>query len=135
MTCDQVRNDISSLNIWSGGYDGGYDELLPFVGKSCVDAFIEPIMYLVNESLKMPICPIQYCKGVPVYKFKHVIHDMETRTLVMELHWRPIKRWVPCGDMDRSLKIPHSAKVEWGFRTTPEECLYDSSLIGLQCRA
>ena len=68
MTCDQVRNDISSLNIWSGGYDGGYDELLPFVGKSCVDAFIEPIMYLVNESLKMPICPIQYCKGVPVYK-------------------------------------------------------------------
>ena len=39
---------------------------------------------------------------------KHVIHDMETRTLVMELHRRAIKRWVPCGHMDRRLKIPHS---------------------------
>ena len=67
MTCDQVRNDISSLNIWSGGYDGGYDELLPFVGKSCVDAFIEPIMYLVNESLKMPICPIIYTCCIEVW--------------------------------------------------------------------
>ena len=39
---------------------------------------------------------------------KHVIHDMEARTLVMELRRRAIKRWVPCGDMDRRLKIPHS---------------------------
>ena len=42
---------------------------------------------------------------------------------------RAIKRWVPCGDMDRMLKIPHSAKVECGFRTTPEECQYDSGPI------
>ena len=56
---------------------------------------------------------------------KHVIHDMETRTLVIELRRRATKRRVPCGDMDRRLKIPHSAKVECGFRTTPEECLYD----------
>ena len=61
---------------------------------------------------------------------KHVIHDMEARTLVMELSRRAIKRWVPCGDMDRRLKIPHSAKAESGFRTTPEECLYDSGPIG-----
>ena len=47
---------------------------------------------------------------------KHVIHDMEARTLVMELRRRAIKRWVPCGDMDRRLKIPHSAKAECGFR-------------------
>ena len=60
---------------------------------------------------------------------KHVIHDMETG---MELRQCTIKRWVPCGDMDRRLKIPHSAKVECGFRTTPEECLYDSGLIGHQ---
>ena len=33
---------------------------------------------------------------------KHVIHGMETRTLVMELRRCAIKRWVPCGDMDRS---------------------------------
>ena len=32
-------------------------------------------------------------------------------------------------------KIPHSAKVECGFWSTPEECLYDSGLIGLQYRA
>ena len=55
---------------------------------------------------------------------------MEARTLVMELRRRAIKRWVPCGDMDRRLKIPHSAKAECGFRTTPEECLYDSGPIG-----
>ena len=65
---------------------------------------------------------------------KHVIHNMVTRTLVMELRWRAFNRWVPCGDMDRKLKIPHPAKVECGFRTTPEECLYDSGLIGLQYR-
>ena len=53
----------------------------------------------------------------------------------MELRRRAIKRWVPCGDMDRRLKIPHSAKAESGFRTTPEECLYDSGPIGLQYRA
>ena len=66
---------------------------------------------------------------------KHVVHDMETRTLVMELRQRAIKRWVPCGDIDRRLKIPHSAKVECGVRTTPDECLYDSGLIGLYHRA
>ena len=66
---------------------------------------------------------------------KHVIHDMVTRTLLMELRRHAIKRWVPCGDMDRRLKIPHPAKVECGFRTTPEECLYDSGLIGHQYRA
>ena len=59
-----------------------------------------------------------------------VIHDMEARTLVMELRRRTIRRWVPCGDMDRRLKIPHSAKAECGFRTTPEECLYGSGPIG-----
>ena len=61
---------------------------------------------------------------------KHVIHDMEARTLVMELRRRAIKRWVPCCDMDCRLKIPHPAKVECGFRTISEECLYDSGPIG-----
>ena len=45
---------------------------------------------------------------------KHVIHDMEARTLVMELRQCAIKRWVPCGDMDHRLKIPHSAKADFG---------------------
>ena len=65
---------------------------------------------------------------------KHVIHDIVTRTLVMGLRRRAIKRWVPCGDMDRMLKISHSAKVECGFGTTPEECIYDSGPIDLQYR-
>ena len=60
---------------------------------------------------------------------RHVIHDMEARTLRMELRQRAIKRCVPCGDMERRLKIPHPAKVKCGFQTTPEECLYDSGLI------
>ena len=51
------------------------------------------------------------------------------------LRRRAVKRWVLCGDMDRRLKILHSDKVECGFRTTPVECLYDSSLIGYQYRA
>ena len=54
---------------------------------------------------------------------------------MIELRRRAIKRWVPCGDMDRRLKIPHPAKVECGFRTTPEECLYDRGLIDFQYRA
>ena len=66
---------------------------------------------------------------------KHVVHVMEIRSLVMELRRRAIKRWVPCGDMDRRLKIPHSAKVQCGFRITLEECLYNSGLNGLQYRA
>ena len=41
-----------------------------------------------------------------------------------------IKRWIPCGDIDRMLKIPHLAND--GFRTTSETCLYDSCQIGLQ---
>ena len=68
-------------------------------------------------------------------EIKHVIHDMVTRTLLMELRRRTIKIWVPCDDMDCRLKILHSAKVGCGFRTTPEECLYDSGLIGHQYRA
>ena len=51
-------------------------------------------------------------------------------SIVSSLVLTLIKRWVSCGDMDRRLKIPHSAKAECGFRTTPEECLYDSGPIG-----
>ena len=66
LTCDQVRNVISSLNNSSAGYD----ELPPFVAKSCVDGFIEPITYMVNESLRSGICPseLKIAKVVPVFK-------------------------------------------------------------------
>ena len=89
--------------------------------------------YIVNV-MRSPVIERLMVRGSQV-ALKHVIHVMETRTLVMELRRRAIKRWVPYGDMDRRLKIPHSAKVECGFRITPKECLYDSGLIGLQYRA
>ena len=84
--------------------------------------------YIVNV-MRSPVTERLMVRGSQV-ALKHVIHDMEARTLVMELRRRAIKRWVPCGDMDRRLKIPHSVKAECGFRTTPEECLYDSGPIG-----
>ena len=84
--------------------------------------------YIVNV-MRSPVIERLMVRGLQV-ALKHVIHDMEARTLVMELRRRAIKRWVPCDDMDRRLKIPHSAKAECGFRTTPEECLYDSGPIG-----
>ena len=87
-----------------------------------------PTGYIVNV-MRSPVIERLMVRGSQV-ALKHVIHDMEARTLVMELRRRAIKRWVPCGDIDRRLKIPHSAKVECGFRTTPEECLYDSGPIG-----
>ena len=47
----------------------------------------------------------------------------------MELRRRAIKRWVPCGGMDRRLKIPHAAKVVCGFRKPSEECLSLAPLL------
>ena len=88
--------------------------------------------YIVNV-MRSPVIERLMVRGSQV-ALKHVINDMDTITLVMELRRRAIKRCVPCGDMDRRLKIPHSAKVECGFRTTSEECLYDSGIIGLQHR-
>ena len=90
--------------------------------------WFEAAGYIVNV-MRSPVIERLMVRGSQVAP-KHVIHDMEARTLVMELRRRAIKRWVPCGDMDHRLKIPHSAKAECGFRTTPEECLYDSGPTG-----
>ena len=86
--------------------------------------------YIVNV-MRSPVIEMLMVRGSQVHvALKHVIQDMEARTLVMESRRRAIKRWVPCGDMDRRLKIPHSAKAECGFQTTPEECLYNRGPIG-----
>ena len=68
--------------------------------------------YIVNV-MRSPVIERLMIRGSQV-SLKHVIHDMVTKALVIELRRRAIKRWVPCGDMDRRLKIPHSAKVEYG---------------------
>ena len=64
--------------------------------------------YIVNV-MRSPVIERLMVRGSQV-ALKHVIHDLVTRTLVIELRRRTTKRWVPCGDMDRKLKIPHSAK-------------------------
>ena len=89
--------------------------------------------YIVNV-MRSSVIEMVLVRGSQV-ALKHFFHDMEIKKLVMELRRCAIKRWVTCGDMDRRLKIPHSAKVESGFRTTLEECLYDSGLHGLQYTA
>ena len=60
--------------------------------------------------MRSPVIDKLMVRGSQV-ALKHVFHDMETKTLVMELRLRAIKRWVHCGDIDRRLKIPHSAMV------------------------
>ena len=85
--------------------------------------------YIVNL-MRSPVIERLMVRGSQV-ALKHVFHDMKTMTLVIGLRQSAIKIWVLCGDMDRRLKIPHSAKVECGFWTTPEEC----GLIGLQYKA
>ena len=103
----------------------------------------------INQPCAMEILPTWYREAFvmrssvierlmdrgPQVALKHVIHDMETRTLVMELRRRAIKRWIPCGDMDRRLKIPYSAKADCGFRTTPENAYTIAVQSGHQYRA
>ena len=84
--------------------------------------------YIVKV-MRSPVIERLLIRGSEV-ALKHVFRDMELRTLMMELRRRAIKKWVHYGGLDRRLKIPHSAMVECGFRTTPEECLYDSGPIG-----
>ena len=81
----------------------------------------------VVTCMRSPVIERLMVRGSHV-ALKHVIHDMVRRTLVMELRRRAIKRWVTCGGMDRRLEITHATKVECRFRTTPEECPYDSGL-------
>ena len=89
--------------------------------------------YIVNV-MRSPVIKRLMVRSSQV-ALKHAIHDMKTRNIVVELRRRAFKRRVPCGDMDRRLKIPHTAKVECGFQITPEECQYGSDLIDVQYRA
>ena len=49
--------------------------------------------YIVNV-MRSPVIERLIVRGSQV-AVKHVFHDMKIRTLVMELRWRAIKRWVP----------------------------------------
>ena len=53
--------------------------------------------YIVNV-MRSPVIERLVVRGSQI-ALKHVIHDMEVRTLVIELRRRAIKRWVPCSDI------------------------------------
>ena len=66
ISCNQVREVINLLNNSSPGHD----ELPPHVAKSCIEGLIQPITYLVNESLKSGIFPseVKLARVVPIFK-------------------------------------------------------------------
>ena len=57
---------IKSLNNTSPCHD----KLPPIVAKACMDRFIEPITYLINESLKSEVFPseLKHARVVPIVK-------------------------------------------------------------------
>ena len=89
--------------------------------------------YIVNV-MRSPVIERLIVRGSRV-SLMHVFHDMDKMDTCDEIGSGAFKRWVPCGDIDRRLINPHSVKVEGGFWTTPEECLCDSGLIGIQYTA
>ena len=68
--------------------------------------WFERLTDIVNV-MRSPVIERLMVRGSQV-ALKHVIHDMEARTLVMELRRCAIKRWVHCGDMDRRLHNTHT---------------------------
>ena len=66
VTSNRVRNVILSLNNSSSGHD----ELPPFVAKFCIEEFIEPLTYMINESLRTGICSskLKIARVVPIFK-------------------------------------------------------------------
>ena len=66
VTSTEVRNVVASLKISSYRHD----EFPPFIGKSCVDAYIEHLTHLINVSLKTGVfqSEIKLAKVVPILK-------------------------------------------------------------------
>ena len=66
VTCLQLREVINSLNNSSSGHD----ELPLFVAKTYINELIEPITYMINESLKSGVFPseLKIARIVPIFK-------------------------------------------------------------------
>ena len=62
----QVRGVIISLN----NSTSGHNELPPIVAKTCINEFIEPITYMINESLKSGVFPseLKIARIIPIFK-------------------------------------------------------------------
>ena len=89
--------------------------------------------YIVNV-MRSPVIERLMVRGSQV-ALKHVIHDMEARTLVIELRRRAIKRWDPCGDMDRRLKIPFQPRLSADFGQLQKNAYTIAVQSGHQYRA
>ena len=66
VSCDEVKNIIHSLKNSSAGHD----EFPTFVGKLCVDSYIEPLTFLINSSLETGVFPseLKLARVVPIFK-------------------------------------------------------------------
>ena len=66
VSCEEVRNIIHSLKNSSAGHD----EFPTFVGKLCVDSYIEPLTFLINSSLRTGVFPseLKLARVVPIFK-------------------------------------------------------------------
>ena len=66
VSCVEVANVIHSLKNSSAGHD----EFPTFVGKQCVDSFIDPLTFLINFSLRSGVFPseLKLARVVPIFK-------------------------------------------------------------------
>ena len=66
ISCVEVANVIHSLKNSSAGHD----EFPTFVGKQCVNRFIDPLTFLINFSLRTGIFPseLKLARVVPIFK-------------------------------------------------------------------
>ena len=74
--------------------------------------------YIVNV-MRSPVIKRLMVRGSQV-ALKHVIHDMETRTLVMELCRRQLKDRSPVVTWIAGQRSIAQPRLQCGFRTTPE---------------
>ena len=74
VSCEEVGNIIHSLKNSSAGHD----EFPTFVGKLCVNSYIEPLTFLINSLLKTGVFPSEFKLVVPIFKagdFEKIVYN------------------------------------------------------------
>ena len=71
----EIKSTITSINNSASGYD----ELPASIMKQCVDSYIEPLTFLVNQSMQQGVFPaeLKIARIIPLYKGddKQLIHN------------------------------------------------------------
>ena len=86
---NQIREVVNSLNNSSPGHD----ELPPFVAKTCMEGYIEPITHLVNDSPLSTACvPLSYTSGIfpSELKLARVVPIFKSGDPSLLTNYRPI---------------------------------------------